>query len=255
MPRKNVREERRKELIEANIHCIARYGISETTVAHVSQAAGMSRGIVNFYFDSKDKMMEETLAYLAAGYIDLLRHAAERAKGGPVETMKAVVRANFHQNICQQKRLSVWAAFCGQAPANAHYRKLINSFDAAHRMIISELWAMILKNLGKKKKERFDFAWELHTMIRGLWMAFLLDQEKPERDLMADRCVSFVEKQIQSLLLTADATNKEASELKKTAIKKATGKKKKEAEVKQLDFEDLFKRANKADKPNKDKAA
>ncbi len=249
MARKDVRVERRKELIEANIHCIARYGISETTVAHVSQAAGMSRGIVNFYFDSKDQMMLDTLQYLSNNYLDALRSAAEKQSDDAVDALKAVVRANFHPSICQPKRLSVWAAFCGQAHANPKYRKLINSFDGAHRLLVSELWAMILKNLGKKKKERFDFAWELHTMIRGLWMAFLLDQDKPERELMADRCVGFVEKQIQGLVLAGDTSQKEASEIRKTAIKKAAGGKKKKdgVETKQLDFEDLFKRATAAE--------
>src|ERR1700759_100591 len=68
MARRDVKDKRKQQLMEANIASIARRGLEGTTIAHVSKGAGLSRGIVNFYFTSKEKMMQETLAFLAEEY-------------------------------------------------------------------------------------------------------------------------------------------------------------------------------------------
>ena len=55
---------RRRELIEATISSIARHGLSGTTVAKVAKIAGLSTGIVNFYFHSKQALLFATLEHV-----------------------------------------------------------------------------------------------------------------------------------------------------------------------------------------------
>ena len=45
--------------------CIARKGMGSTTLADVATEAGLSQGIVNLHFESKDNLLSETLRYLA----------------------------------------------------------------------------------------------------------------------------------------------------------------------------------------------
>ena len=45
-----VKEIRRKQLIAATIRAIGRYGYAGTTLTHVAGEAGLSPGIVNFFF-------------------------------------------------------------------------------------------------------------------------------------------------------------------------------------------------------------
>ena len=52
--RKASKETRRQQLIEATIDSLAKRGYSETTMADVADGAGLSRGIVNFHFESKE---------------------------------------------------------------------------------------------------------------------------------------------------------------------------------------------------------
>ena len=47
------RSARRQELIDAAITSIAEHGLARTTVARVAEAAGLSQGILSFYFDGK----------------------------------------------------------------------------------------------------------------------------------------------------------------------------------------------------------
>ncbi|MDH5412094.1 MAG: TetR family transcriptional regulator, partial [Alphaproteobacteria bacterium] len=82
--RANVKHLRREQLIEATMKTIARYGYARTTMAHVAQAAGLSQGIVNFYFKTKEALLYETFVHLAQEYEALLEQALQRAGADPV---------------------------------------------------------------------------------------------------------------------------------------------------------------------------
>ena len=56
-----TRAARRQQLIDATMKCIARKGIGSTTLADVAREAGLSQGIVNLHFRTKDNLLNETL--------------------------------------------------------------------------------------------------------------------------------------------------------------------------------------------------
>ena len=66
--RTESKEVRRKQLIDATIESIAQNGIAGTTMSTVTETAGLSLGIVNFHFESKQKLFEETLVHIAKEY-------------------------------------------------------------------------------------------------------------------------------------------------------------------------------------------
>ena len=66
--RKASRPVRRQQLIDATIEVLARKGYSALTVADVAKTAGLSVGIINFHFESKEKLLASCLAYLAEEY-------------------------------------------------------------------------------------------------------------------------------------------------------------------------------------------
>src|SRR5262245_26310324 len=72
-----IKEARQKQLIEATISSIGRHGYAGTTLNHVAGAAGLSPGIVNFYFKSKDQLLAATLAKLADEYESIWMAAIE----------------------------------------------------------------------------------------------------------------------------------------------------------------------------------
>ena len=63
--RKIAKQRRREQLIQATIECISKRGFAGTTLAHVSRQAGLSQGIVNLHFDSKENLLTETLQVFA----------------------------------------------------------------------------------------------------------------------------------------------------------------------------------------------
>src|SRR5688572_32423459 len=77
--RKASKETRRLQLIEATIDSLAKRGYSETTMADVADGAGLSRGIVNFHFESKEKLLVATLQHMSEEYAAHWRGALDRA--------------------------------------------------------------------------------------------------------------------------------------------------------------------------------
>src|SRR3954462_6061063 len=77
--RKASKETRQQQLIEATIDSLAKRGYSETTMADVADGAGLSRGFVNFHFESKEKLLVATLQYMADEYSQHWRAALQKA--------------------------------------------------------------------------------------------------------------------------------------------------------------------------------
>lgn len=191
MPRINVKDKRKQQLIDANISSIAKRGLSETTIAHVSQGAGMSRGIVNFYFTTKESMMQETCQYLADEYAGGWERALEKAGDAATaeESLRAIVAAHFTSALCNQKKLAVWVAFWGHASSHNEYKKIIAAADATFLAKVSALWSGVAGNAALSAEE---FAYELHALIRGSWLNFLLSSQASEREALAAKCQVFV---------------------------------------------------------------
>src|SRR5689334_15524144 len=83
MARDAIKEIRREQLIEATIDCIARKGFSEFTLAEVAATAKLSTGIVNFYFKSKDALLNATLQNMVDEYRKRWRGSVEAAPPSP----------------------------------------------------------------------------------------------------------------------------------------------------------------------------
>ena len=120
---------RREQLIEATIESIAKHGISGTTMTTVTGFAGLSVGIVNFHFKSKEKLFEETLGYLATEHQKMWLKAARAPGLSAAEKLLAIVDAEFHPQICNRKKLTVWTAFYGEAGYRKSYRNIMSGID------------------------------------------------------------------------------------------------------------------------------
>ena len=86
LPRKASREHRREQLIEATIRTLAELGYARTTMTAVAKAAGLSHGLVNFHFETKERLLTETLMFLADEYRENWQAALSEAGGSAAMT-------------------------------------------------------------------------------------------------------------------------------------------------------------------------
>lgn len=122
MSRKAIKDVRRAQLLQAAIAGIAKHGLGNVTIAHVSEIAGMSRGIVNFYFTSKEKMLQEVLAHMT-GTVQALLEKSQDAEDALLAAM--------HPSVMNRKFLSVLLAFYGEAAASKSTAAQLKALDQA----------------------------------------------------------------------------------------------------------------------------
>ena len=68
MGRKSLANIRRKEITEAFFRVVAEKGLAKATIREVTEAAGLSPGMLHHYFDNKEAMILEVLGYVTTAY-------------------------------------------------------------------------------------------------------------------------------------------------------------------------------------------
>ena len=167
------KEVRRGQLIEATIESISKHGIGGTTMSTVTEIAGLSIGIVNFHFQSKQNLFEETLVFLARQHHDHWLNGYRDAGLSPKDKLQAIVDADFHPKICTRRNLAVWFAFYGEAGRRETYRKLIEDIDAERFEISVDLCTQITEDGGYSAIPPHQIANLLEALYDGLWLDIL----------------------------------------------------------------------------------
>ena len=60
-PRRELSGEKAQRIVDAMRHCVAERGIAGATFEHVSREAGVSRGLLHYYFGTKERLLIEVL--------------------------------------------------------------------------------------------------------------------------------------------------------------------------------------------------
>jgi len=139
---------RRRQLIEATIASIAAHGLSGTTVARVARRAGLSAGIVNFYFQTKDALLLATLEAVDGEFAARQRQAVERAGDDPVRQLEAMIEVDFDPAVCDPDRVAVWDAFWGEARAREDYMRVCGRREGEEGRRVVELFERIAREGG-----------------------------------------------------------------------------------------------------------
>ena len=169
-------EERREQLILATIRSVADRGLADTTIATVAQEAGLSQGIVNLHFRSKDGLLTETLRYLADEYRNAVQDAAE------IGGLLAMVELDFRRTICSREKLAVWFAFWGERRFRPTYRRICAERDRSYDDMVRVICARLCEEGGYRDVEPALVADGLSALTDGLWLDLLVRPESMSRE-------------------------------------------------------------------------
>ncbi len=172
-PRKLSREARREQLIEATIDVLAIKGYARVTMSDVANQAGLSHGLVNFHFQSKELLLAETLTYLADEYVQNWQAALAAAPPEPAAQLDALIRADFRAELCTPQRLAAWCAFWGEAQSRPLYQEKCGSNNAEYVTKLENLCAALLGPTGNAER----VARAIRVASEGLWMDLVTQAE------------------------------------------------------------------------------
>lgn len=179
--RTESKEKRQLQLIQATIRSIARNGLSDTTISTVSTEAGLSQGIINLHFKSKEKLLLKTLAHVVDEYKMRWENALQNAGSSSAERLAALVHVDFHRSVCDRNKLSVWFAFWSETRSRPTYRKLCAERDREYDAMMLVLCADIIEEGVYTGIDAEMAARGLAALTEGLWLDMLVNPRNMSR--------------------------------------------------------------------------
>ena len=191
-PRKRTapKEQRRLQLIKATMRSIARRGLSDTTMATVASLAGLSQGIINLHFKSKERLLVETLRYVTDDYRQAWERALENAGPASADKLTALIDVDFEKAVCDRNKLAVWFAFWGESKSRPTYRKLCTERDEEYLRVLTGLCQDLIDGGGFTGLDAEIIASGLSAMSEGLWLDLLLTPETMNPERARDICLT-----------------------------------------------------------------
>jgi len=182
---------RKQQLIEATIHCISTYGLSNTTISRVTQTADLSTGIANFYFSSKKQLLLETLQSLSAEYERVIGRAFSLT-GTPRKILSNVIRARFDPQIFTAEKIAVWYAFTSESRARTEYMLICEDKDTAFMESLAGTVKVLTEKNARADLNPIAIARALEGLLNGYWEEALFQPDDFDSSAAIDLCESFI---------------------------------------------------------------
>ena len=173
---------RRRQLIDATIKCISKKGLGSVTLGDVAREAGLSQGIVNLHFDSKDNLLAETLRTLGDEYDEQFMRVLETSPDNPAERLLALMELDLKPSICDRKKLAVWFAFFGEVKAQPTYQRICAARDEKYEQVILDLANAIVVDGDYEEVDPHVVSETLSSMTDGMWLSCLVNPKSFSRE-------------------------------------------------------------------------
>jgi len=165
MSRASISTLRKAELQKAAFEVIHKLGFNAATVEDVARHAGVSKGIVHHYFDSKHHLLEYATRY-AQGILGQAARQRLRKVTTPSERLWAIIEANFAVEIMNPGYFRLWF----EALDDKRLRFLFDIIELRNRSNLE----FALKKLMPPKNAP-DTANAIMNLYDGYWILASID--------------------------------------------------------------------------------
>ena len=191
------------KLISSAIKSISEKGIKETTMSDVSQGAGLSQGIVNFHFKSKELLLIETLRFISNEYLQSFQNCLKKSGSDPCKQIIAIINNDFSKKICSRDKIALWFTFFSEVKFKPAYHQICKQRDLYYQKMTENIFRELIK-LEKSKISLTNVSNGLQALVMGLWLDQLVDPDTFKRKKAKEICFNFIKsnfpKQFKNIL-------------------------------------------------------
>ena len=173
--RAQPKEVRKEQLIRATMKCIAENGLSGVTMARVTSEAGLSLGIANLHFESKEKLLLETLEYVTNEYSREQRAIFDSDSYPSLAAkIEALLEFDFSSAVTDKNKMAVWFAFLGEAKSRPTYQRICSRQDSVSEAEMTALLQATIDEGGYSGADAALIAAGYISLVDGLWLNTLV---------------------------------------------------------------------------------
>ena len=165
---KNVKD-RHQEILDAAARVITERGLAETRISDIAEQAGVSPGLILYYFDSKDRLLSEALTFANDQFY--LRTSREiRRMPSAIDQLRRLVDLSVPGYLPEFGRLDEWALWI-----EVWVRALRDVDMAKDREVLDERWRSQIADIVRTGKDSGEFPSDTDVEDLSLRLACLID--------------------------------------------------------------------------------
>ena len=159
--------QRKQELIQAGITCLGEGGMTAFTIDQICKQAGVSRGLINHHFKTKEDL-------LTCIYADMTDHLIQDSNiDDPRLQLVEIIETSFDEQSFNRSSLRAWLSIWGEVATN----KALNSLHQSRYRKYKAGIASALTSIASTARTELDadsVARQLIALIDGLWLEYCL---------------------------------------------------------------------------------
>jgi TetR/AcrR family fatty acid metabolism transcriptional regulator len=174
-PKVGIAPKRKAEIIEATFFCIALKGYSNITMQDIADSAGVSKGVIHYYFHNKEELFLSVLEKLNKDLDNHLGKKVEQAKTPP-EKLRAIISAVFEKVKENKKFQVVLLDFWAHSTKMPRLQEATANRYARYRYLTKKIIAEGVENGYFTECNPAGVASALIGLIEGLTIQWIFDQ-------------------------------------------------------------------------------
>lgn len=168
-------EDRRRILIEATLACLAREGHVGASIRKISAEAGISSGLINHHYPSKDNLIADAYEHLSLSLLDHTRNLIEKAGPDPRSRLSAFIEGSLSAPTMDRGVLRTWVVFWGMIEESQPMIETHDRTYAQYRNLLEQLIAELAAQQGWRGPPPRLAAIGLNAILDGLWLEWCLN--------------------------------------------------------------------------------
>ncbi|MFK7948018.1 MAG: TetR/AcrR family transcriptional regulator [Saprospiraceae bacterium] len=161
-----IRQKRRLEIIETALELFAQQGYHNTSISKITKTAGVSKGLMYNYFESKEALLDAIL-FGAADEKQIATQSISMNKIPPKQRLQMMIEGMFAMIKVNLHHWKLMMSLSLQDEISTHIKE---KFSAQRKIAIQE-FIQLFEELGAEKPELEAFF--LGSSLTGVMMQYL----------------------------------------------------------------------------------
>jgi AcrR family transcriptional regulator len=194
--RPRISRERRQQILEAATRVIAERGLVDTRIADVAEEAGASSALLIYYFDSKERLLTEALAYAEDRFYLEAFHRLTAIDSARERLIKLIEFSLPDGSDRERHDWVLWIELWARALRNGDAARKRRALDRRWRSTIADVVHYGQRNAEFRDIDAGDFAIQLASLLDGLAVQVILNDDEATPARVLDMCVEFAESRL-----------------------------------------------------------
>ena len=184
-------QKRRQQILEAAVHVIADRGLGETRVADVANEAGTSAALVIYYFQHKERLLTEALAYAEDRFYLEAFHLLTKIDSARDRLVKLIELSVPDGSASDLDDWVLWIELWPRALRDPDAARQRRALDRRWRSTVADVVQSGVRSGEFADVDPERFAIHLAALLDGLALQVILNDEDVTTARALELCLEF----------------------------------------------------------------